>query len=124
MKLSQLQKYILLNSVGLKGKLKRSQLLKFYEKQKSPPKKADQQGIVTKSLERLIEKGLMIGYGRRTPEKWFIEEVRLTGQGQREARKLFGQQQVLPLHLKKLKINKKLYGHPQKVTFSSGQKQN
>lgn len=103
MRLSSLQKYILLSVLGTKAKYKRNSFFRFYNKQKKPPKKDDQQGIITKSLERLIGKGLMVGYGRRTPEKWFIEEVRLTGKGRKEARKLFGQQQVLPLHLRKIK---------------------
>lgn len=39
--------------------------------------------IITKSLERLIDKGLMVGYGVRTPKKWFIKEVRITKQGKK-----------------------------------------
>lgn len=103
MHLSFLQKYILLNLYSAKGKSKRHQFFKFYDKQKNPPKKDDQQGILTKSFERLIDKGLMIGYGRRTPEKWFIDEVSLTDKGRSQARKLQGEQQRLPLHLKKAK---------------------
>jgi hypothetical protein len=101
MRLSSLQKYILINLLGSKGKAKHSQFLKFYEKQKSQPKKEDQHGILTKSFERLIDKGLMIGHGRRTAEKWFFDEVSLTGKGKKEARKLMGQQQRLPLLMKK-----------------------
>ncbi len=101
MHLSSLQKYILINLLGLKGKIKRNQLLRFYDKQKSPPKKSDQQGILTKSFERLIDKGFMIGYGRRTPEKWFIDEVSLTDKGRQQARKLMGEQQKLPFLIKK-----------------------
>lgn len=104
MRLSQLQKYILLSIYGTKGKFKRNQFFRFYNKQKKPPKKGDQQSIITKSLERLIDKGLMIGYGRRTPEKWFIDEVKLTVRGKKAVKKLYGKQQVLPL---KLKIAKK-----------------
>lgn len=107
MKLSKLQKYILLSNFGVKSKLKRNQLLKFYDKQKKKPKREDQQGIITRSIERLIEKGLLVGYGRRTPEKWFIDEIRLTGKGRQEVKKLFGQQQVLPLHLRKYNKVKK-----------------
>ena len=103
MRLSSLQKYILKNLLSSKGKSKRTQLLRFYDKQKNPPKKEDQLGIMTKSLERLIDKGLMIGYGRRTPEKWFIDEVQLTDYGRKAARKLFGQQQRLPFLIKKKK---------------------
>ncbi|MEA1980819.1 MAG: hypothetical protein U9N54_07585 [candidate division Zixibacteria bacterium] len=103
MRLSQLQKYILLSTYGAKKKIKRVGLLKFYDKQKNKPKKEDQQGIVTRSIESLIEKGLMIGFGRRTPEKWFIEEVKLTGKGKQQVKKFFGEQQVLPFKLKQVK---------------------
>lgn len=103
MRLSNLQKFILLSVLGTKTNYKRNLFHRFYNKQKKPPKKDDQQGIITRSLERLIDKGLMIGYGRRTPEKWFFDEVRLTSKGRKEARKLFGQQQALPLRLKKRK---------------------
>lgn len=37
--------------------------------------------IVTKSLERLIDRGCMTGFGVRTPKKWFIKEVKITRQG-------------------------------------------
>ncbi|MFA6391765.1 MAG: hypothetical protein WCW66_03375 [Patescibacteria group bacterium] len=101
MRVSQLQKYILLNLLQSKGRSKRKQLLKFYEKKKNAPKSADQQGIITKSIERLIDKGLMIGYGRRTPKKWFIEEVQLTRKGRKETMKLLGEQQLLPFNKSK-----------------------
>lgn len=103
MKLSRLQKYILHSTHGTKVIHKRKQFFIYYDKQKKPPKKMDQQGTITRSLERLIDKGLMIGYGRRTPEKWFIDEVKLTSQGRTEAKKLHGRQQSLPLGLKKVK---------------------
>jgi hypothetical protein len=101
MRLSELQRYILLNLLNSKSRGKRKQLLKFYEKKRNAPKSADQQGIITKSIERLIDKGLMIGYGRRTPQKWFIEEVQLTRKGRRETVRLLGEQQQLPFKQKK-----------------------
>ena len=85
MKLSKLQKFILLECLGRKGKFKRQTLLRFYDKQKQPAKKEDQQKIISQSLERLIDKELMIGFGRRTPHKWFIEEIKLTAKGKRKA---------------------------------------
>ncbi|MFH1207874.1 MAG: hypothetical protein V1668_04770 [Patescibacteria group bacterium] len=103
MKLSHLQKFILKASANGKSKTKRAALLKYYDKQGKDVKPADRPGILTKSVERLIEKGLMIGYGRRTPEKWFIDEVSLTLKGAREAKKLFGLQQRLPLQGMKIK---------------------
>ena len=106
MKLSKLQKFILLESLGRKGIFKRNTLLKFYDKQKTPAKKEERQKIITKSLESLIDKELMIGYGRRTPHKWFIDEIKLTAKGRKKAKSLFGKQQALPLRLKKSKMQR------------------
>ncbi len=39
--------------------------------------------IITKSIERLIDKGAILGYGVRTPKKWFIKEVKLTKLGRK-----------------------------------------
>ena len=105
MKFSKLQKYILRQSLGAKKKFKRNILLRFYDKQKKPAKKEDQQKIITQSLERLIDKELMIGFGRRTPHKWFIEEIKLTAKGRRQAKQLLGKQQALPLRLRKRKTS-------------------
>ncbi len=96
MRLSALQRYILRECYQSKQKLiSRQPFTKFY-----PPKTSTTTVInsITASLERLIDKGLMIGFGRRTPEKWFIENVRLTPLGRRIAKQTFGQQQQLPLH--------------------------
>lgn len=95
MKLSALQKYILRESVqSLKTKISRRSFNDFYKRRPAPRSIAES---ITVSLERLIDKGLLVGFGRRTPEKWFIEEVRLTPTGRRLSKKLLGQQQQLPL---------------------------
>lgn len=96
MRLSALQRYILRECYQSRQKLiSRQPFAKHY-----PPKtpKTTVINSITASLERLIDKGLMIGFGRRTPEKWFIDNVRLTPLGRRVARQTFGQQQKLPLH--------------------------
>jgi len=97
MKLSHLQKYILLSGYGEKGKFNRNKLLKFYDKQKKKPKIEDRVNVITKSLERLIDKELLIGYGTKTPHKWFVKEIKLTASGKRMAKRLRGEQQQLPL---------------------------
>jgi hypothetical protein len=95
MRLSALQKYILRESYGAaKRRVRRKGFTKFY---KTPTPAHVMVDTITKSLERLIEKGLMIGYGRRTSEKWFIDEVVLTPLGRRTAKALLGEQQKLPL---------------------------
>ena len=104
MRLSNLQKYILLYSLtSLRNNVQRGGLVKFYDQFKKKPKKDDMQNIITKSLERLIDKGLLIGHGVRTKHKWYIKEIRLTPIGKRSAKKLLGEQQKLPF-----KNNKKI----------------
>lgn len=92
MRLSALQKDILKRAVLTKEvRVGRSVFAAFYDK----PAKAltkDQQNALTASLERLIDKGMLVGFGRRTQEKWFIDVVRLTPEGRKTARKLFGTQ--------------------------------
>ncbi len=95
MLLSALQRFILRECYfNPKARMSRQPLTKYYVKQPNHAAHADN---ITVSLERLIERGLMIGFGRRTPEKWFIEEVKLTPLGRRTARATFGKQQQLPL---------------------------
>jgi hypothetical protein len=95
MRLSPLQRFILRECYQRpKLRIARNTFASFYTKKDSPQSIQDS---VTNSLERLIDKGLMIGHGRRTPHKWFIEEVRLTATGRRLARKALGVQQTLPL---------------------------
>lgn len=96
MKLSRLQKFILLNCLGSR-KTNRQKFLKFYQTQKVKPRSKILVKIITKSLDRLIERGLIIGYGEKTQFKWFIKEVSFTPSGKRLAKKLLGEQQRLPL---------------------------
>lgn len=96
MRFSKLQKYILLLGLESKNhKIAKNSLLGFY--QKSKIKLKDQINIVTKSVERLIEKGIAKCLGVKTKEKWFIKEVTLTSEGLKRAKALLGQQQKLPL---------------------------
>ena len=104
MTLSDLQKYIL--TKGLEGKgntVTKAVLRKFYVTKKNQPKDEDQFNIITKSVERLIKKGLIKGVGIKTAEKWFVKEVILTKKGLKKAKELLGQQQELPLKIKKKK---------------------
>ena len=102
MRLSPLQKYILRNCYLTPPRaVGRSGFTRFYDQQKQKPKASDLVNIITKSLEALIDRGFMTGYGVRTPQKWYIKEVKLTPQGRKQARKLLGEQQVLPFKLSK-----------------------
>ncbi len=95
MRLSLLSRHVLNVCYHAKGKVGRKPFHAFYEGKDTRPK--DVVDTVTKTLERLIDKGLLTGIGVRTPEKWYIKEVRLTPMGRRIAKKLQGEQQKLPL---------------------------
>ena len=97
MRLSKLQKYILKKCYNQKDyHLSREVLLGFYD-HKETPRKNLQVKIITQSIESLIDKELMIGYGVRTPHRWFIKEIKLTDKGVKLTRKLFGEQLSLPI---------------------------
>ena len=111
MRLSKLQKYILLQCFDKKySKLDRAGLVNFYNSYKKKPgsakaglKKDIQINSITVSLDRLIKKGLLVGFGEITKEKIFIDKIRLTRLGRVVAKKLLGEQKKLPLKLKKKK---------------------
>jgi len=77
-------------------KINRDLFLAFY-KNKNTAKTTLQAKIITQSLESLIDRELLLGYGVRTPHKWFIESVELTKKGKKIAQKLLGEQLRLPL---------------------------
>lgn len=98
MMLSFLQKFILLLCLEREGKVDRKVFRQFYDKQTKKPSEKYLEGIITKSLERLIDKELLIGYGRRTPHKWFITNVKLTKKGAKISQNLLKEKQKeLPL---------------------------
>jgi len=105
MGLSKLQKYIILQCYFANRRIKRTNLIDFYSKTKNLVKDKSRTKIITKSIERLISRGLLIGYGIRTMHKWFIKEISLTLDGKKQAVKLLGEQQKLIFKIKKININ-------------------
>ncbi len=106
MKLSNLQKFILLECYNSKtGRINRSRLVHFYDnfKASQKPDKKLQIQIITKSLQRLIDKKLLVGFGERTKHKWFIKDIKITSAGKHIAKQLLGQQLSLPLNKRKIK---------------------
>ncbi|MFA6467064.1 MAG: hypothetical protein WCV71_04350 [Patescibacteria group bacterium] len=102
MNLSELQKYILKTTLqNNKAKLSRNIFEKFYDNKKNPPSTKIRANIITKSIERLIDKGLLTGFGEKTQYKLFITQIKLTARGKKAAQNLFGQQVSLPLRIKK-----------------------
>jgi hypothetical protein len=110
MNLSRLQKYVLRRGLDSRSfSISKKDLLDYYSKQKSKPKPDDQLGIITKSVERLIARGLVRGHGVKTAQKWFISKVALTREGIKLAKMVVSSQQKLPL-----KIKNKKYGRQSK----------
>ena len=104
MKLSALQKYILKQCLQSRDKtISKIALENFYSSKSVKPRPKDLINMITKRVERLIKKELIIGYGWKTPHKWFIRQVKLTPRGRKVARDLFGVQQRLPLKTGKTK---------------------
>lgn len=88
MALSALQKFCLTAAYAAKGWCDRKKIHAFYRTHEREVGEGEQVKIITKSIERLIDRALMVGRGVRTPKKWYIEEVRLTAKGRRLARAL------------------------------------
>ena len=102
MTLSKLQRYILRQAwESTKPKVNRRIFNDFYNAKKSAPRLPLRTKIITKSLERLIEKGLLIGYGTKTQHKLFITQVRLSPKGKKMTKKILGQQTTFPFSKKK-----------------------
>lgn len=100
MRLSGLQRYILQQLADSREPSLRSNwLTRFYAGTPDQPTPHDRARILARSLDRLIVKALVIGYGKKTAHKWFIQRVRLTTKGRGVARRLSGEQQILPLRL-------------------------
>lgn len=98
MMLSGLQKFILKICISRQTlRVGRDPFYGYYKRSKDPPKHEDQVNAITKALERLIDRELLVGYGVRTSRKWYIKEVKLTSRGRKVAKELLGKQQTLPL---------------------------
>ena len=102
MRLSDLQKYILLECLESKaGRISRRRLNVFYDKLNGKTKEKLRTKIITRSIERLIDRQLLVGFGERTAFKWFIKEIKLTPKGKKQAKKLQGQQLTFKFKKKK-----------------------
>ena len=97
MKLSSLQKYILKTTLqNNKPRVSRIIFEQFYDNIKKAPVKKIRANIITKSIERLIDKGLLTGFGEKTQHKLFIQQIKLTSVGKKNAQALLGKQTQLP----------------------------
>jgi predicted DNA-binding protein YlxM (UPF0122 family) len=92
MRLSSLQKYILSRCCLNKGGGIKAEFYDFYAKENNISRKAVHD-IIHKSLESLVSKDLLVAYGKKTKEKWFIHKVKLTSRGQKTAKKIIKERQ-------------------------------
>ncbi len=104
MYLSKLQQYILLELYfSRRKKYPKNDLKSYYQRQNKKLKEKNKQSIITRSIERLIKKGLLVGYGERTPEKWYIQEIKLTKKGKEVVKELLKNYGRLPFKIKRKK---------------------
>lgn len=98
MHLSKLQKYILITcfEAGAQKRHDRSLFYSFYSK----PGKIEKETVM-KSLNRLIIKGYLVGFGEFTQTKNYIFKVKITSLGSKIARSLRGKQLSIKYKVKK-----------------------
>ncbi len=82
-----------------RGGIDKNAFFSFYEKVKTKPQ--DIENIIIKSLNRLIERDLIIAFCKKTKHKIFINKILLTPTGRQIAKKLLGDQKKLPIKYKK-----------------------
>ena len=93
MRLSALQKYILKQCfLGNNSKISKKVIENFYSLKTVKAKNIIND--ITKSVDRMIAKELIVGYGTKTAKKWYIREVMLTPKGKHLARETFVQQKL------------------------------
>jgi len=102
--LSKLQQSILEECVEQKGQCARKDIDRIAGSLASKAKHENIKNVVTQSIERLIDRGMVIGFGTKTQHKLFITKIRMTARGKR----LIGEvqasrQQKIPMRRKKVK---------------------
>lgn len=97
--LSHLQQFILEECAARGGSISRQILDTNYSPSSSRSSAVNYKKVITQSIERLIDRGLAVGYGIKTKEKLFIQRVRLTPQGRAMVQKMRSRKQLnLPLN--------------------------
>ena len=100
--LSALQKFILKQGRKKHGRVAVDDFLVFYGEGGAvtrpglvTPQLARRRKAVRKSIDRLIKRELVVGYGEKTRHRLYLNEVRLTPQGRKAAKELGPKQQKL-----------------------------
>ena len=94
MRLSKLQKYILTECYGRKNaKVPKFVLYKYYPDKEVKDNRLGVQVGVQGSIENLVSKSLVMAYGHKTANKFYINKVRLTAKGRKVAKGLIKKRQ-------------------------------
>lgn len=95
MRLSKLQKNILEYIYTNKNDFAaRKDLYRFYPSEELKKNFLNIQTVLQKSLENLIDKEYLTGYGYKTARKWFIQRIKLTRSGRNKAGELVKSKQL------------------------------
>jgi len=94
MRLSRLQKYILNQCYLSRNKAKsKADFYSFYPRKELEKNKRNIADVIRRSLESMVAKDLLVAYGKKTSQKWFIQKIRLTSKGKRVAKEIIKQRQ-------------------------------
>ena len=98
--LSSLQQHILKACVRKNGKVPVESFLSFYGKEALDESEASRKAI-RKSIDRLIFREFLTGYGSKTTHKLYINEVRITLKGRKATSEFLPKQLALIPQIKK-----------------------
>ncbi len=102
MTLSPLQQYMVAEAAKAKPRVHRTLFEDEYRRRNPDASAKDVADGVTGAMDRLIDRGLAVGYGYRTQHKMFLTTLRLTPEGRRVAKANRPKpQQTLPLFKKR-----------------------
>lgn len=102
MTLSPLQQYMVAEAAKAKPRVHRTLFEDEYRRRNPEASAKDVADGVTGAMERLITRGLAVGYGYKTQHKMFLVTLRLTPEGRRVAKANRPKpQQTLPIFKKK-----------------------
>lgn len=86
------QEYVLKACYKRKSqKMKKADLFDYFKIQDKKSKSYEAaHGRIIKTIDSLIKKGYLVGFGFRTQKEWHYREIKLTLIGKRKAKSLFG----------------------------------
>lgn len=100
MNLSSWQRLMLREAAKAKPRVHRRLFEQEYKRLNPEASQKEVMDMVTKTMERLIDRGLAIGYGYKTQYKLFLTTLNLTPAGRKVAKEISKKQILLPLFKK------------------------